>query len=130
MSSIRTAIALAAFAATASTPAVAVELTPGQRDAAAHVFTGVAQCEQGQQVTLTPMSGHEGHFRLEYKKASYDVVPEETTTGAVRLEDKKAGIVWIQIPAKSMLLNSKRGQRMVDECLQAEQRADRVAATR
>lgn len=132
MSSIRAALALTVLTAAglASMPALGAELTPGQRDAAAHVYTGVAQCEQGQQVALTPMAGQEGHFRLEYKKVSYDVVPEVTTTGAVRLEDKKAGVIWIQIPAKSMLLNSKVGHRMVDDCLQSEQRADRVAATR
>jgi hypothetical protein len=50
-------------------------------------------------------------------------VPEETTTGAVRLEDRRAGIVWLQIPAKSMLMNAKIGQRMADGCLHAEQRA-------
>jgi hypothetical protein len=31
--------------------------------------------------------------------------------------------VWIQIPAKSMLLNGKIGQRMVDSCTQTQQRA-------
>ena len=55
------------------------------------------------------------------------MVPEETTTGAVRLEDKKAGIVWLQIPAKSMLMNSKIGQRMADSCLHEEQRVAAAA---
>ncbi len=39
-----------------------------------------------------------------------------TTTGAVRLEDKASGLVWIQIPAKSMLLNSKQGLQLANEC--------------
>jgi hypothetical protein len=51
------------------------------------------------------------------------MVPEETSTGAVRLFDKKAGVVWLQIPAKSMLLNTRAGQRLVDRCTHAEQRA-------
>jgi hypothetical protein len=34
----------------------------------------------------------------------------------VRLEDKRAGVVWLQIPAKSMMMNSRIGQRMVDDC--------------
>jgi len=54
-------------------------------------------------------------------------VPEETTTGALRLEDKKAGIVWLQIPSKSMLMNARIGQRMVDGCMHAEQRAATAA---
>jgi hypothetical protein len=50
------------------------------------------------------------------------VAPEETDTGAVRLEDKKSGVVWIQIPAKSMLMNAKIGQRVADGCVMAEQK--------
>ena len=39
----------------------------------------------------------------------------------------KAGVVWIQIPSKSMLMNAKIGQRMVDSCMQSEQRAATTA---
>jgi hypothetical protein len=31
--------------------------------------------------------------------------------------------VWLQIPSKSMLMNAKVGQRMVDGCMHPEQRA-------
>lgn len=31
-----------------------------------------------------------------------------TTTGAERYEDKSTGLVWVNIPAKSMLLDSKK----------------------
>jgi hypothetical protein len=58
-----------------------------------------------------------------FKNINYNMVPEETTTGAVRLQDKKTGMVWLQIPSKSMLMNSRAGQRMVDGCTQSEQRA-------
>lgn len=109
-------------AAAAPAPAPAA-LTQGQLDAAARVYTGEASCEFGEKVQLSAVDGKPGHFKLAYKKASYDLTPEETTTGAVRLEDHKAGIVWLQIPAKSMLMNSKIGQRLADNCLHAEQRA-------
>ena len=71
---------------------------------------------------LQPIDGKPGYFKLGFKNANYIMTPEETTTGAVRLEDKKAGVVWVQIPSKSMLLNSKIGQRMVDSCQAAAQR--------
>jgi hypothetical protein len=90
---------------------------------AERVMTGSAQCEFNQQVSVQPIDGKPGHFKVAFKNASYTMIPEETTTGAVRLEDKKAGVVWVQIPAKSMLLNAKAGQRMVDACQQKEQRA-------
>lgn len=121
MSTFRTFVALPLLALAAS-PAISADLTPGQIDAASRVYVGVADCDQGQQVKLTPVAGQSGHFKLEFKKASYTLVPEETTTGAVRLEDKKAGIVWLQIPSKSMLMNAKIGQRVADGCKHPEQR--------
>ena len=94
-----------------------------QLQIADRVLTGDAACEFDQTVSVLPIDGQPGHFRVTFKKVAYTVIPEETTSGAIRLEDKKAGIVWLQIPSKSMLMNAKIGQRMVDGCMHAEQRA-------
>jgi len=93
------------------------------------VLTGEATCDFDQTVDLQPIAGKLGQFRLSYKKTSYTMIPEETTSGAVRLEDKMSGIVWLQIPSKSMLMNARAGQRMVDGCMHPEQRAA-VAASK
>lgn len=111
-------------AAGAAAGAVAVvALSAGQLDAAQRVFTGTASCEFGETISLTAQEGKPGYFTLKHKTASYTLVPEETTTGAVRLEDKRAGIVWLQIPSKSMLMNSKIGQRVADNCLMSQQKS-------
>jgi len=39
-----------------------------------------------------------------------------TTTGANRFENRKTGLVWIGIPAKGILLDSKKGQQLANEC--------------
>ena len=97
-------------------------LSNEQLAAAQRVHQGEAQCEFNQKVSITPHPDKPGRFRLQFNKMVYNLVPEPTTTGAVWLEDKRAGIVWLQIPAKSMLMNSKLGQRMVDSCVHEEQR--------
>lgn len=97
------------------------ELSADQLAVAPRVHQGEAQCEFNQKVHLTPHPDKPGRFRLQFNKMVYNLAPEPTTTGAVRLEDKRAGVVWLQIPTKSMLMNSKIGQRMVDSCLHAEQ---------
>jgi hypothetical protein len=102
---------------------VTEQISEGQMQAAARVMTGDIDCEFNQKITLKAVDGQPGHFHLGFKKVTYRMVPQETTTGAVRLEDKKAGVVWLQIPVKSMLMNAKIGQRMVDACLHADQRA-------
>jgi hypothetical protein len=111
------ALASACAAATAS------ELSPGQMEAASRVYLGTAECELKQSVHLRALDGRPGHFELTHKKARYTLVPEVTSTGAVRLEDRASGMVWIQIPAKSMLLNAKAGRRELDGCMHPEQRA-------
>lgn len=112
----------------AALPTVASELSPGQLEAASRVYLGTADCELKQSVHLRALDGRPGHFELTHKKLRYTLVPEVTTTGAVRLEDRQAGMVWLQIPAKSMLLNAKAGRREVDGCMHAEQRAEAAVA--
>ena len=93
-----------------------------QLNVAMRVLTGSADCEFNERVSVTAVDGQPGHFHVGHKGLRYTMVPEETATGAVRLVDRRAGVVWLQIPVKSMLMNSKQGRRMVDACTQAEQR--------
>ena len=80
------------------------------------VHTGRMVCELGNSVTVTPDPQLASRFIVQMKKNTYYMTPVETTTGAVRLEDAQAGAMWLQLPNKSMLMNSKLGQRMADEC--------------
>jgi len=107
-----------------STPATETvqAISANQLAIASRVLTGNAQCEFNQQVSVQAIEGKPGVFKVAFKNQTFTMVPEETTTGAVRLEDKKAGVVWLQIPSKSMLMNAKIGQRMVDACTLAAQR--------
>lgn len=92
-------------------------LTQAELEVAGRVHTGALPCELGQVVVLAPDSAAPGYFSLRMGPASYRVSPEETTTGAIRLEDKAAGIVWLQLANKSMLMSQKQGRRLADECL-------------
>jgi hypothetical protein len=80
------------------------------------VHTGRMVCELGNSVTVTSDPQQASRFIVQMKKSTYYMTPVETTTGAVRLEDAQAGAMWLQLPNKSMLMNSKLGQRMADEC--------------
>lgn len=97
-------------------------LSPAQLAAAERVHTGRADCEKKQSVQVDRVAGQPGHFDVRFGARSFRMVPEETTTGAVRLHDHRAQVVWLQIPSKSMMLDQRAGQRLVDVCLHAEQR--------
>jgi hypothetical protein len=109
-------------AAAGAAAGAAIALSPEQLATAKRVHTGAAECEMSQSVHVDPVAGKEGMFDVAYKGKHYMMVPENTTTGAVRLEDKKNGVMWLQIANKSMLMNSKVGQRMVDNCTHPAQR--------
>ncbi|MBE2245062.1 MAG: hypothetical protein IAE86_20095 [Burkholderiaceae bacterium] len=98
-------------------------INDNQLGIAARVLTGKAQCELDRSVDVEPLSEKPGYFQVRFKNVSYYMVPEETTTGAVKLIEKRSGVIWLQIPTKSMLLDSREGHRLVDACTLAEQRA-------
>ena len=97
-------------------------LDPGQLSMADRVLTGIADCEFKEKVDVEKIPGHSGNFKVTYEHNTYVMVPEETTTGAIRLVDTAGSVVWIQIPLKSMLMNQKEHHRLVDNCMEDEQR--------
>jgi hypothetical protein len=97
-------------------------LNPAQLTIADRVMTGIAECEFKEKVDVEKIPGHSGNFKVTYNKKTYVMVPEETTTGAIRLVDLSGAVVWIQIPMKSMLMNQKEHHRLVDGCQEDEQR--------
>ena len=97
-------------------------LNPAQLTLADRVLTGVADCEFKEKVDVEKIPGHNGNFKVTFDHKTYVMVPEETTTGAIRLVDLSGAVVWIQIPMKSMLMNQKEHHRLVDGCQEDEQR--------
>lgn len=115
--------AVAANKAPAKKEPVLADLNPEQMENASRVLTGKIECEFSQSVDVEPLAAKQGYFQVAFKGKKYTLAPEATTTGAVRLENKKDGIVWIQIANKSMLMNSKAGQRMADNCVHPSQKS-------
>jgi hypothetical protein len=98
-------------------------LTPAELAIAGRVYTGRLPCELGAFVTLAPDAKAPGYFDVQIKAVKFRMFPVETTTGAIRLEDKNAGAVWLQLANKSMLMNQKLGQRLADACMNPAQMA-------
>lgn len=97
---------------------------------ASMVQTGRAECEFQQTVMVEPNLEQLGGFVVRFQDAAYKMVPEQTTTGAIRLVDNKAGVGWLQIRYKSMLMNTRATQRMVDACSMPTQRLAEAEAER
>jgi membrane-bound inhibitor of C-type lysozyme len=78
-------------------------------------------CELGNKVTLYQNAGDESHVALRWKTRLHRLTRVATTTGAQRFENKHYGLIWIGIPAKAMLLDSKKNRQLANECRNAEQ---------
>jgi hypothetical protein len=78
-------------------------------------------CELGDMLTIYRNADDDKHIALRWKKKLLRLGRVETTTGANRFENKKNGWVWIDIPAKGMLLDSKKGHQLANECRSPEQ---------
>lgn len=86
------------------------------------------QCELGNKLTLYRNAGDDQHMALRYNKRVHRMTRASTTTGADRFENSKFGLTWIGIPAKGMLLDSKQGRQLANECRDAEQQIKAKAA--
>ncbi|MGV3654449.1 MAG: hypothetical protein ACO1N5_09530 [Noviherbaspirillum sp.] len=85
------------------------------------------QCALGAKVTLYENLADNQHIAMRWGKELRRLKRVETSTGAQRFENRKHGLVWIGIPSKGMLLDSKKGQQLANDCKNPEQMMARPA---
>jgi hypothetical protein len=78
-------------------------------------------CDLGNKLTIYRHADDDKYIALRWKKRLLRLTRVATTTGANRFENGKNGLVWIDIPTKGMLLDSKKGQQLANECKSPEQ---------
>jgi hypothetical protein len=87
-----------------------------QRQAATLVHYGRYVCDEKFEVFIERNPVFAGYVDVRYKRDVWVMKPVASKTGAVRLEDTRGAVLLVQIPFKSMLLNTRTGQRIVDSC--------------
>jgi hypothetical protein len=103
--------------AVTDTQAIEVVLNAVELLIAERVEVGMVKCELGNSVEVVADPKKPGYFDVHGKKFHFRMAPVVTTTGAIRLEDQKAGAVWLQLANKSMLMSQKFGSRLADACV-------------
>jgi len=84
-------------------------------------------CELGNKITIYTNANDEGHIALRWKKRLHRLSRVGTTTGALRFENPYWGLIWIGIPSKGILLDSRLNRQLANECKNAQQAAPVVA---
>jgi hypothetical protein len=120
----KTIVAANSSASTAPmTDTVVAAASPEQVNAATYVYLGEYDCDFKQVLQITASQRYPAYLDLRFGKSVYLMKPVVSPTGAIRLEDVRGEALLVQIARKSMLLNTRTGSRMVDECVSATQRS-------
>jgi hypothetical protein len=102
---------------------------PEQLQAAAATYFGPYDCEFKQTLSISRHST-EGYVIVTFGSHAYTMKPVRSRTGAVRLEEVGEGpMLMVQIPTKSMLMDTVRGRRIVDACVHEVQAKEVVTDT-
>ena len=117
--------AKAAAGAGAVAAAAAVAANPLEVDEPDITDTRVTEyaCELGNKITIYTNATDDGHIALRWKQRLHRLARVGTTTGALRFENPHYGLIWIGIPSKGILLDSKLNRQLANECKNAEQSA-------
>jgi membrane-bound inhibitor of C-type lysozyme len=86
-------------------------------------------CELGNKITIYHNDKDQEHIALRWKQRLHRLVRVGTSTGAMRFENLTIGLVWIGIPSKGMLLDSRLNRQLANECKNAEQEKPAVVET-
>lgn len=85
-------------------------------------------CEMNNKVTVYRNLMDDSYIVLRWQNHLRRMEKVGTTTGARRYESAKTGLVWIGIPSKGILLDSKQNRQLANECKDAEQARPAMAA--
>ena len=73
-------------------------------------------CEAGQSMSVNGDHRFDNVIEVLFRGRAYTMERVRTSTGAHRFEDMQSGLVWIGIPTKAMLLDSRRGAPVANDC--------------
>ncbi|WP_020655967.1 hypothetical protein [Massilia niastensis] len=117
------AAAAAGAAGAAAAAAVAADPLDVAEPDITDTITTEYDCELGNKITIYTNEKDDAHIALRWKQRLHRLKRIGTTTGALRFENTHYGLVWIGIPTKGILLDSKQNRQLANECKNAQQAA-------
>ncbi|MEZ5660241.1 MAG: hypothetical protein R3E83_17410 [Burkholderiaceae bacterium] len=78
--------------------------------------SGEYECDLSRRVELKEVDPDGLSATLHWQGRDYPMQAVRAATGALRLEDPQAGLVWLTILGKSILLDSRDGKQLANDC--------------
>jgi hypothetical protein len=77
---------------------------------------GVYRCELNRSVHVREVAPDMQSAVVNWNKRDYTLRAVNARSGALRYEDPTSGLVWLVILEKSMLLDTRQGKQLANEC--------------
>lgn len=77
---------------------------------------GLYRCDLNRAVLVRQVAPDQTTAVLQWDKKDYTLKAVAARSGALRYEDSTSGLVWLVIVGKSMLLDTKNGKQLANDC--------------
>jgi len=77
---------------------------------------GTYNCELNRQVVVSEIAPDGKSMVINWLGKDHSLAAVDARSGALRYEDTAAGLTWLVIVGKSMLLDTRKGQQLANEC--------------
>lgn len=78
--------------------------------------SGTYRCELGKKVEIQRDARNPDSIKVSWHGKRHTLQRYDSTSGLPRYEDRQNGLVWIDLPWKSVLMDSKTGSPIANEC--------------
>ena len=78
--------------------------------------TGNHRCEMNRNVLVRQVSPDKQTAVVQWERKDYTLKAIDTRSGALRYEDRASGLTWIVLYNKAMLLDTKQGRQLANDC--------------
>lgn len=78
--------------------------------------SGVYRCELGQRVEIQRDALNASRIDIDWQGNRYTLLRHDSSSGLPRYEDSTNGLLWIDLPWKSVLMDINTGSPLANEC--------------
>lgn len=118
-------LALAACSTTPPAPSAATGAEPGVLETPASIdnqqlefklASGTYRCDMGRRVEVQRSTGDAHQVQIGWSGKRYQLARNPSHSGLPRFEDEGSGLVWIDLPWKSILLDRDTNKPLASDC--------------
>ena len=90
--------------------------TPDKQQLELNLASGTYNCDQGHRVSVQRSANDVRQIRIGWTGRQYDLERNSSQSGLPRFEDPGSGLVWIDLPWKSVLLDGRKNKPLASDC--------------